>query len=215
MTASEIIRILREHDLRIFTTADFITLTGLSDVNSTKTLLRLAAQDLVVRIKRGVWVNKLATSLNPYEAVPYLRAPWPAYVSLHSALADYGVVEEIPHVVYAVTATMPKKYSTPIGQFRFHHLPERLIWGFEVRQTGAGSYPMAEREKAFLDLIYLALTPRSPLRVPHKRGRSWELDKVRLTVYARKFGYPPLTSWLQSQGLWVVGARLSPKTVAA
>lgn len=215
MTAGEIIRILREHDLRIFTTADFITLTGLSGVNATKALLRLAAQDLVVRIKRGVWVNKLAASLNPYEAVPYLRAPWPAYVSLHSALADYGVVEEIPHVVYAVTPTMPKRYSTAIGQFRFHHLPERLIWGFEVRRTGAGSYPMAEREKAFLDLIYLALTPRSPLRAPHKRGRSWELDKVRLTVYARKFGYPPLTAWLQAQGLWIAGARLAPKNTAA
>src|ERR1700747_2021016 len=145
MNASETIRILHEHDLRLFTTADFITLTGLSDVNATKTLLRLAAQDLVVRVKRGVWVNRLASSLNPYEAVPYLRAPWPAYVSLHSALADYGVVEEIPHVIYAVTGTMPKKYSTAIGEFRFHHLPERLIWGFEIRQTGAGSYPMAER----------------------------------------------------------------------
>lgn len=208
MTASETIRILREHDLRLFTTADFITLTGLSDVNATKTLLRLAVQDLVVRIKRGVWVNKLAGGLNPYEAVPYLRAPWPAYVSLHSALADYGVVEEIPHVIYAVTATMPKKYSTAIGEFRFHHLPERLIWGFEIRQTGAGSYPVAEREKAFLDLIYLALTPRSPLRLPHKRGRAWELDRVKLTVYAKRFSYLPLQSWLKSNGLWVAGARL-------
>lgn len=215
MTAGEIIRILRQHALRIFTTADFITLTGLSDVNATKTLVRLSGQDLVVRVKRGVWVNKLAPSLNPYEAVPYLRAPWPAYVSLHSALADYGVVEEIPHVVYAVTATLPKTYSTPIGQFRFHHLPQRLVWGFEVRRTEAGSYPMAEREKAFLDLAYLALTPRSPLRLPHKRGRSWELDKVTLTVYARKFAYRPLTSWLRSQGLWVAGARLSPKDAVA
>ncbi len=215
MTATETIRILREHDLRVFTTSDFITLTGLSDVNATKTLLRLAAQSLVVRIKRGVWVNRLAQQLNPYEAVPFLRAPWPAYVSLHSALADYGVVEEIPHVVYAVTATMPKRYSTAIGEFRFHHLPEHLIWGFEVRQTNSGSYPMAEREKAFLDLIYLALTPRSPLRLPHKRGRSWELDKIRLTVYAKKYAYPPLVSWLKSNSLWVAGERLAANSVAA
>lgn len=213
MTATETVRILREHGLRVFTTADFITLTGLSDVSATKTLLRLAAQCLVARIKRGVWINKLATDLNPYEAVPFLRAPWPAYVSLHSALADYGVVEEIPHVVYAVTATMPQKYSTAIGEFRFHHLPDRLIWGFEIRQTGSGSYPMAEREKAFLDLVYLALTPRSPLRLPHKRGRSWELDKTKLTVYAKKFGYPPLESWLKENSMWIAGARLTSKNI--
>lgn len=207
MTATETVRILREHSLRVFTTADFITLTGLSNVSATKTLMRLAAQNLVVRIKRGVWINRLAADLNPYEAVPFLRAPWPAYVSLHSALADYGVVDEIPHVVYAVTATMPRKYSTAIGEFRFHHLPQRLIWGFEMRQTGSGCYPMAEREKAFLDLVYLALTPRSPLRPPHKRGRIWELDKTKLTVYAKRFGYSPLESWLKANGLWIAGTR--------
>ena len=66
---------------------------------------------------------------------------------------------------------------------------------------------MAEREKAFLDLVYLALTPRSPLRPPHKRGRSWDLDKVKLTAYARRFDYKPLESWLKANDLWVVGAR--------
>ena len=214
MTSAKIIGILREHSLRIFTTADFITLSGLKDANATQALLRLAAQNLIVRIKRGVWVNKLVSDLNPYEAVPFLRAPWPAYVSLYSALADYGVVEEIPHLVYAVTSTMPRKYPTPIGEFRFHHLPQRLIWGFEMRQTGSGQHPMAEREKAFLDLVYLALTPRSPLRLPHKRGRQWDLDKAKLTVYARRFEYKPIESWLKTNALWVAGARYRERAAA-
>lgn len=205
MTAAEIIGIFREHNLRVFTTADFITLSGLTAAAATKALLRLASHNLVVRIKRGVWASKLGSDLNPYEAVPFLRAPWPAYVSLHSALADYGVVEEIPHVIYAVTSTMPRRYSTPIGEFRFHHLPQRLMWGFEVRQTGSGHYPAADREKAFLDLIYLALTPRSPLQLPHKRGRAWELDKSKLSIYAKRFHYAPLESWLEANSLWVPG----------
>jgi predicted transcriptional regulator of viral defense system len=207
MTATEIIGILRRNNLRVFTTADIITLSGLTDVTTTQHLLRLASQNIIVRIKRGVWVNKLVADLNPYEAVPFLRAPWPAYVSLHSALADYGVVQEIPHVIYAVTSTMPRQYSTAIGEFRFHHLPERLIWGFEVRQTGLGHYPVADREKAFLDLIYLALTPRSPLQLPHKRGRTWELDKAKLSVYAKRFQYTPLESWLKANSLWIPAAR--------
>lgn len=207
MNASEIIGLLRKHDLRIFTTADIITLSGLTDAAAGQHLLRLASQDIIVRIKRGVWANRLAADLNPYEAVPFLRAPWPAYVSLHSALADYGVVQEIPHVIYAVTSTMPRRYSTPIGEFRFHHLPERLIWGFEARQTGSGNYPVADREKAFLDLIYLALTPRSPLQLPHKRGRAWELDKEKLALYASRFKYAPLESWLKANALWVSTAR--------
>ncbi len=210
MTAAKIISLLRKHDLRVFTTADLITLTGLTDVAASQALLRLACQNLVVRIKRGVWVSGLVSDLNAYEAVPFLRAPWPAYVSLHTALADYGVIEEIPHVIYAVTSTMPRKYPTPIGEFRFHHLPERLMWGFEVRQTGSGSYPVADREKAFLDLLYLALTPRSPLQAPHKRGRTWELDKAKLTVYAKRFRYAPLESWLKANNLWISAAARRP-----
>ena len=209
MNAAEIIGILRKHDLRVFTTADIITLSGLTAVAAGQHLLRLASQNIIARIKRGVWVNKLVADLNPYEAVPFLRAPWPAYVSLHSALADYGVLQEIPHVIYAVTSTMPRRYSTPIGEFNFHHLPERLIWGFEVRQTGLGRYPVADREKAFLDLIYLALTPRSPLQLPYKRGRTWELDKEKLTLYAKRFDYAPLKSWLKANSLWDSNARFS------
>ena len=60
-----------------------------------------------------------------------------------------------------------------------------------------------------LDLIYLALTPRSPLRLPHKRGRAWDLDKAKLTVYAKRFQHPPLEIWLKTNDLWVAGARYS------
>jgi predicted transcriptional regulator of viral defense system len=32
-----------------------------------------------------------------------ISAPWPAYVSLQSALHHHGVIEQIPSVIYAVT----------------------------------------------------------------------------------------------------------------
>lgn len=201
MTSAGIIRVIRKHNLRVFTTSDLITLTGVKSANATNALRRLASQDLVSRIKKGVWVNKIIADLNPYEAVGFLRAPWPAYVSLHSALADYGVIEEIPQIVYGVSPAIPKRYRTSIGEFRIHHLPQRLIWGYEIRQAGGGSYPIAEREKAFLDLVYLALTPRSPLELPHKRGRKWDLDRRKIARYAKRFQYKPLELWLKQRGL--------------
>lgn len=132
MTSTEIFRLLQEHQFRVFTTADLITLTGLAASNATATLARLASRDLLVRIKRGVWVNKSAPDLNPYEALPHLRTPWPAYASLHSALA---------------------------------------------------------------------LTPRSPLGLPPKRGRAWKLDGSKLKRYASRFRFEPLTRWLRENGL--------------
>lgn len=201
LSAASLLRLMQEHALRVFTTADIITLTGLAPAAATQALARLAGEDLVSRIKKGVWVSKLATDLNPYEAAPYLRAPWPVYVSLYSALADYGVVEEIPQVVYGVSAALPKRYRTSIGAFSIHHLPERLIWGYEVKRQGRSSYPVAEREKAFLDLAYLSLIPRSPLRSPRKRGRKWDLDEGRLRRYARRFQFKPLMDWLENERL--------------
>ena len=201
LSAAALLKLIQRHGLRVFTSADIITLTGLTPVAATKALARLAGQDLVGRIKKGVWVSKLSADLNPYEAVPYLRAPWPAYVSLYSALADYGVVEEIPQVVYAVSPAIPKRYRTSIGEFSIHHLPERLIWGYQVKRQGQASYPIAEPEKAFLDLVYLALSRRSPLELPRKRERKWDLDKEKLKRCAARFKFEPLTRWLKKERL--------------
>jgi predicted transcriptional regulator of viral defense system len=201
MTSADLIAVLGRHRLRVFTTADFLTLTGLSPAAATQALRRLAARSLVAKLRKSVWANRAGIEPHPYEAVPYLRAPWPAYVSLHSALADYGVTEEVPHLVYAVTSALPKRYATPLGDYRFHHLPPSLMWGYEVRRVGAASYPIAGREKAFLDLAYLALIPRSPLQFPPKRGRGWPLDRSILRAHARRFAFLPLQRWLSSEKL--------------
>ena len=201
MSAAKLISLMQTHKLRIFTTRDMVSLTHMTQTAVTQSLYRLAKQGMLVRIKRGVWVNKLMDNINPFEAVPFLTAPWPAYVSLHSALADYGVIEEIPHIIYAVTAHLPKNVSTPVGTFHIHHLNKRLIWGYDVKQFGSGSYPIADPEKAFLDLVYLSLVPRSPIQMVHKRSKKWELNPGKLKEYAKRFEYPPLTRYLGRIGL--------------
>jgi len=197
MRTADMASLLEEHDQRVFTTGDFAILSGTSVALASQHLRRMTASGLVTRIKRAVWINRLARGINPCEAVPYLRAPWPAYVSLHSALSEHGVIEEIPQVTYAVTPALPWRYRTPLGAFHYHHLPNRLIWGYSVRRSGSASYPMADPEKAFLDLVYLALIPRSPLGFPRKREKAWNLDTAKLMRYAGRFKYPPLLEYVR------------------
>jgi len=197
-SAPQLLKIIQNHKLRIFTTSDVVTLTGMRTPAAAQALHRLSTGGLLVKIKRGLWVNRLLQDLNPYEAVPHLCAPWPAYVSLYSALSEYGVIEEIPQVIYAISASRPIRYSTPIGGFHIHHLPENLIWGYEIRKTGQGSYPIAEPEKAFLDLVYLALIPRSPLELPYKRSKRWNLNEKTLRKYALLFKFPPLIEYIKT-----------------
>jgi predicted transcriptional regulator of viral defense system len=196
----DMVGILRRHRPRLFTTSDFRTLTGVSPTAATQALRRLAMRRLVLKIKRGVWINGLESDINAFEAVPFLTAPWPSYVSLYSALSQYGIVAEIPHLVYGVTSGPPAKYRTPIGDFSLHHLSPRLIWGYETRREGDATYLIAEREKAFLDLVYLALIPRSPLRMPRRRESRWDLNAVKLKKYVARFKFPPLRSALCEMG---------------
>jgi len=201
MSGIKLLQILQIHKLRIFSTRDILALSQAAPSAVTQGLFRLEKEGMVTRLKRGIWINRWAENLNSFEAVPALTAPWPGYVSLHSVLADYGIIEEIPQIVYAVSAHLPEKRSTAIGTFHIHHLHPRLIWGFEIRQSAGGTYPIAEPEKAFLDIVYLSLVPRSPIRMVHKRGRKWGLDPAKLKEYAKRFEYPPMIRWLKENGI--------------
>lgn len=202
LPATRLLRLLQDHRLRVFSSLDVQTLTHLSPPAVSQALQRLARQGFLHRMKRGVWVNHLVHDLHPYEAVPYLTAPWPSYVSLYTALADYGLVEEIPQVIYAISSTDPRRYSTPVGTFDIRYVSPSLIWGYEMKRVGMGSYPLAEPEKAFLDLAYLALVPRSPLQFPYTRKRRWDLDQKKLSRYALRFKFKPLIRYLKKIHLW-------------
>lgn len=197
VSAANILHAIQENDLKIFRTADLITLTGLQSSAATHALRRLAKERLLTKIKRGLWLREPIRDVSAYELVPFLTAPWPAYVSLYSALSQYSIIEEVPHIIYGVTSGRPGKFQTPLGTFHLHHLPKRLMWGYEIKRTAHGLVPMAEPEKAFLDLAYLALIPRSGLEAPHKRGRKWKLDTKKLWAYAKKFEFKPLKDFLK------------------
>jgi predicted transcriptional regulator of viral defense system len=201
-SAADIIQLLQEHRLRVFRTSDLITLAGISAGAAAQALRRLADNKLVVSIKREVWANLMREDLNPMEAVPHLIAPWPGYVSLYSALSHHGIIDEVPQTIYAVSAGRPARYATIIGNFQIHHLPDKFLWGFQMARSGQGLFPLAEPEKAFLDLAYLGVIPRSPVGMPYKRNHHWDLDKKKLTAYALRFKFPPLNKYLKSQRLW-------------
>lgn len=102
------------------------------------------------QLRRGVWA--LDRELDPFVAAPYLTAPFPAYVSLWSALAQHGMIEQIPRSIYLVALDRSQEIETPIGTFSIHHLTPDLFEGF----TGTpDSGYLATPEKALFDSIYV------------------------------------------------------------
>ena len=201
MNASDaaLIGFLRRH--RAFLTRDALTVTGLPVQTVARGLRRAENLGWAKSLKRGVWASFLLGTPNAYEAVPHLRTPWPAYVSLYSALSAHGILEETPRAVFAVTAGPSQRLLTPLGEYSFHHLPARFMWGYEIRRTAAAAYPLASPEKALLDTVYLAGVPRSPIGYPKAREDGWAVDRSVLKRFAKRLDVPKVTAWLKAERL--------------
>jgi predicted transcriptional regulator of viral defense system len=116
-------------------------------------LRRQERRGLVEHVSRRLYVNKLAHEFSPRELVGILRPD--AYISLESALAEWGISTQSPSALTCVTTGFPREFRTASVQIAYRHIAKKLLWGFEVKRTRHGSYRIAEPEKALLDWIYL------------------------------------------------------------
>ncbi len=79
-----------------------------------------------------------------------------AYVSLHSALAYYGMIPEHVPLTTSVTTGRPAEWRTPLGVFDFRHIQVDFFDGFKWVELGEKQRAfIASPEKALLDLVYL------------------------------------------------------------
>lgn len=141
------------------------------------------------------------------EAAAHLRRD--AVVSLQTAMAEAGVLNNPPTIITAVvpidTSTSPPKLGsiqTQVGIFSFRGLPRRLLEAGEVEDrldlTGHQDFPCASAEKALLDWLYLAGSPRSNLAAPTRHDIDVDdMDTKKLRRLARAIGLSEaLDTWL-------------------
>ncbi len=150
MTLAGALEKLQAFGLPVLRTADVAAHLAVGPANASQIMARLARHGYVRRIKRGLWA--LAGTELP-AVVPYLTAPFPAYVSLQSALYHHGMISQIPDVLYGVSLARTRRYRTPLGTVSVHHIPDRLFFGYEM--CGNGAFGMATPEKALVDFFYL------------------------------------------------------------
>ncbi len=136
-----------------FETRDVATLLRASPANASLLLRRLTDGGFLHKVARGRWTT--VTKGTREHLMEQLAAPYPAYVSLQSALFRHGLVEQVPAVLYAVTLGRARRWDTPLGTISFHRLPAGLFGGFVTADDGT---KRASAEKALFDLAYLSPT---------------------------------------------------------
>lgn len=116
---------------------------------------------LVHQIHKGLWA--LDANISPAVVAPYLTAPYPAYVSLWSALARHDMIEQIPARVEIASLDRSRVVETYLGTFAIHRLAPEVFTGFEG--SPEDGY-VATPEKALFDVVYLRAPRGGIVRFP-------------------------------------------------
>lgn len=151
MTLLDVLAAVGSMDAPVFTTRDVATRLGVPNGNASVSLARLAAAGQVIRLRRGVWA--MPNRVDPLALPEYLTAPFPAYVSLQSALYLHGMISQMPSVTYAVTLARTRRFTTPLGIVSLHHVQPAFFFGFD--EAGWSGGRLATPEKALVDFLYL------------------------------------------------------------
>ena len=142
-------------------TREAATRLGLSVPAASQQLRSLERSGIVRRLRRGLWL--LRPDVEPFALPSYLTAPFPAYVSLWSALARHAMIEQVPRQVYVASLARTQQVRTSIGDFSIHHLAPELFGGYA--QIDEGGH-LATPEKSLFDTIYLLAPRGGEIRLP-------------------------------------------------
>lgn len=152
MNQMEALQRIRSLGVPAFETRDISALLQVSPANASMVLARLAARQMVSRLARGKWTLAPGSTASWVE---HVAAPYPAYVSLQSALFQHGAIEQVPAITYAVSLGRARQVRTPHGMISLHRMPPQLFGGFAIAEDGG---KLATVEKALFDLVYLSPT---------------------------------------------------------
>jgi predicted transcriptional regulator of viral defense system len=134
----------------IVTTREAAALWRTEQGTAGRRLRAMEGAGLARRLRRGLWA--LDPDIEPFVVVPFLTAPFPAYVSFWSALHRHGVIEQIPRQISVASLDRARRIETSLGTYAIHHLAPELFGGFQgSEEVGYVATP----EKALFDISYV------------------------------------------------------------
>ena len=132
--------------------------------SANRKVANLEKEGRIIRLKRGMYV------VNPNESGKLLSLGLignllygPSYVSMLTALREYGLIPERVEVIESMTTHLTVSFENPVGTFEYHHCAKDYYSiGITQREEEEVTYLIATPEKALCD--YIVCTPRLPLR---------------------------------------------------
>lgn len=131
------------------------------------TLNRLTKSGLLRRLKRGVY--EIEFSENRLEEIAN-QLYFPSYISFESALAIYGIIDQIPYTLTFATSKKSKKMVLSNREIEYRQIKKELFFGYQLKNRVL----IAEPEKALLDQIYLYSLGKASVNF-----KEWDFSKLK------------------------------------
>lgn len=153
---------------------------------------RWVQQGLLLRLKPGLYCFPEYLGKPGFEFYVANRMYRPSYISLHSALAFYGMIPEAVVQVTSVSSLKTADFTNRFGQFSYQSMKPEYLFGYgSVKLTDGRDILLADPVKALLDLLYLfpfynSKTEMTELRLDEDFIRE-NLNEEKLWQYSSQF----------------------------
>jgi len=122
---------------------------------SPNNLTRWQQKGLIIKLRQGFYAFQEVVSQPNFAFFLSNFIYKPSYISLHTALAFYGIIPEAVTQITAVSSLKTADFQNDVAQFSYKKVKPDLFFGYEQKPFGNRTINIATPEKAILDLLYL------------------------------------------------------------
>ncbi|HQK71287.1 MAG TPA: hypothetical protein PL101_09275 [Bacteroidales bacterium] len=154
-------------------------------------LTRWVNQGLLVKLRNGFYAFREYLEKPGFSLFISNRIYKPSYISLHTALAFYGIIPEAVTQITAVSSLKTAVFKNDFGVYSYRNVREELFFGYELKPMEDRSILFAFPEKALLDLLYLYPFYNTEAEIENLRldndYLANDLNKTRFDEYACRY----------------------------
>jgi len=119
-------------------------------------LTRWVKKGYLIRLRQGYFDFSEYRNKPNYSLYFANRIYRPSYISLHTALAFYGLIPEAVVQITSVTSLKTASFRNDFGEYSYNNIKETLLFGYDLKPMADNrTIQFATPEKALLDLLYL------------------------------------------------------------
>lgn len=166
---------LKQHNLEIFTTQEFVNVFGISRETAVVKLARYKKSGYLISPRKSVYYLA-GEEGDKYKIANKIYTP--SYVSLDSALSKYDIIPETVYTVTSVTTKATREFSDNQTIYRYYRIKKQAYTGYHKE----GDTLLADPEKAILDYLYFVSQGKREL---NDRMNLSGIDKNKVMMYAK------------------------------